>query len=84
MKEELPKGYDCPACGRFHRFSPWVYAHWDIAITHSCNCGVEATILMGRAYPPDSDIEEIQEEEEQRKQAEQLVNAMTEGIEETS
>lgn len=45
-KTELPKGWTC-TCGLFHRFSLWVYAHWDIEITTTCDCGRQVTFLGG-------------------------------------
>lgn len=45
----LPEGYKCPKCKAFNRFALWVYAHWDIYITHKCeNCKHEATLRAGR------------------------------------
>ena len=39
-EDSLPKGFNCGECSTFHRFSAWVYAHWDIRITASCQlCG---------------------------------------------
>lgn len=32
----LPKSYLCP-CGVEHEFGLWVYAHWDILLTHECD-----------------------------------------------
>lgn len=35
---KIPKGYTC-ACGKFHRYTAWVYAHAHINIQHTCKCG---------------------------------------------
>lgn len=32
---EVPDRYSC-GCGAVHRFSLWVYAHWEAVITHVC------------------------------------------------
>lgn len=45
MSEKLPKGYECKACGKFHRFGAWVYAHTHVNLTHTCDCGQKHTII---------------------------------------
>ena len=35
MKTIDRTNYQC-ACGTLHAFSAWVFAHWDILITHRC------------------------------------------------
>lgn len=35
-KPDLPKGIECPKCGRWHPFSAWVYAHWTIPLKLHC------------------------------------------------
>lgn len=37
--QELKKGYTCPYCQRFNEFSVWVFAHMNIDIQHTCDCG---------------------------------------------
>ena len=53
---ELPKGFDCVACGRFNRFPAYVYAHWREVLTTSCECGARYEIVLGR-------VDRIDEEE---------------------
>ena len=44
---ELPKGYTC-LCGAEHAFHVWVFSHWDIPLTHTCEkCGSINTIQRG-------------------------------------
>lgn len=50
MKEELAKGFTCD-CGEFHRFSPWVHAHWDIELKFVCPlCGRQYAVQRGYAW----------------------------------
>lgn len=47
---DTPKGFTCE-CGEEHAFNAYVYAHWDIALTHECpKCNRTHTILRGRAF----------------------------------
>lgn len=48
MSEELPKGYKC-TCGKFNEYPAYVYAHWDIELVHTCDCGKIWTICEGEA-----------------------------------
>jgi transcription elongation factor Elf1 len=48
-KEELPKGFTCKKCGKEEVFPPYVYAHWNEPLTHSCPCGRVHKILRGKA-----------------------------------
>lgn len=43
---ELAKGYTC-TCGKEHTYPAYVYAHWNIALTHTCECGLRWTIMQG-------------------------------------
>jgi hypothetical protein len=47
-KLELPKGFNCD-CGRFNAFSSYVYAHWDMDLTFTCECGREYCVYLGKA-----------------------------------
>lgn len=47
--DKIPKGYTCSACEKFNKFSGYVYAHWDIDLTHECSCGAKYIILHGKA-----------------------------------
>lgn len=55
------KGFRCRTCGKTHPFTPYVYAHADEPLTHTCNqCGAEHSILRlkvnlikaGYSFPP--------------------------------
>lgn len=35
MAEELAKGFTCE-CGEFHKYPPYVYAHWRIDLKFTC------------------------------------------------
>ena len=35
-------------CGKQHEFGVYTAAHWDIALTHSCECGRGHTMQSGR------------------------------------
>lgn len=40
MKKDEPKGHTCECCGLFHKWPTYVYAHWDVELTHKCGkCG---------------------------------------------
>ena len=42
---EPAKGYNCKTCGKWHDFSPYVYAHSFVDLTHKCDdCGAEYRI----------------------------------------
>ena len=47
--KSLPAGYACK-CGKFNKFPPYVYAHWDEELTHECECGKTYTILRGNHW----------------------------------
>lgn len=42
MKDEY--GYNC-ACGRHHHYPPYVIAHQDVELIHTCKCGRKNSIL---------------------------------------
>jgi transcription elongation factor Elf1 len=46
---QLRKGFDCTTCGENTPFSAYVYAHWGILLTHTCECGAQHSIYKGRA-----------------------------------
>lgn len=53
-KEE--KGYTCKKCGTRHEFNVYVYAHWNVALNHTCEeCGSVHVILRGRAHLQNGD-----------------------------
>lgn len=48
-RDTMPKGFKCE-CGTEHPFSAYVYAHWDIRLSHTCDeCGARHNILGGTA-----------------------------------
>jgi hypothetical protein len=54
-KKELPKGFKCE-CGEWHDFVTYVYAHWDIPLTHVCTiCSRVHIILRGKAVLEDDE-----------------------------
>lgn len=44
--EKVEKGYTCE-CGKFHKFSAYVYAHYDVELVHACDCGRKNTLIGG-------------------------------------
>jgi hypothetical protein len=45
-----PKAGTCPACGRETPFEAYVYAHWDIELVTTCDCGVSFAVKRGISY----------------------------------
>ena len=48
MNQNLPRGYTCD-CGKFNKYSLYVFAHWTIELVHTCECGKKWRILRGKA-----------------------------------
>lgn len=51
-KEEkaLPTGFDCSQCNKRHEFGPYVAAHWDMMLIHTCDgCGALHHVRQGIA-----------------------------------
>jgi len=46
----LPRGYDCPNCSKTNKFVPYVYAHWNDLLTHTCECGQTHSLLAGEVH----------------------------------
>lgn len=44
----LPKGYQCPKCKTDHEFPSYVFAHWDVLLTHTCGCGSVNKLRSGK------------------------------------
>ena len=44
--ESKKNGFTCE-CGKFIEFGAYVLAHWDIELTHTCDCGRKHTIKSG-------------------------------------
>lgn len=50
MNDKPPEGYKCIKCDKFHRFGPYVYAHWGDKLVHKCDgCGEPHLIRYGKA-----------------------------------
>ena len=48
--ETLPSGHVC-SCLQVHKWPPYVYAHWDVRIKHTCDkCSKVVTIYKVRPY----------------------------------
>lgn len=45
------KGFSCE-CGASHLFTSYVYAHWTLRLTCTCDCGRTYTIKAGRVRLP--------------------------------
>ncbi len=41
--------YVCTKCGKEHAFPAYVYAHWDMEVIHTCDCGAKHVLLRGVA-----------------------------------
>jgi len=49
--KELPKGFTCSWCGKFHLFDPYVYAHWRDVLVYTCDaCGARHKCVCGLAF----------------------------------
>jgi hypothetical protein len=35
-------------CGKVHTFGVWAAAHWDVVLTHNCDCGLQHDFKSGR------------------------------------
>lgn len=44
---KAPSGFHCKTCGKRHPFGVWVLAHWDTALTHTCECGAKHRVQRG-------------------------------------
>jgi transcription elongation factor Elf1 len=50
-KKDLPKGFACETCNKWHDYGMYVYAHWTDILRHQCdNCGAEHSIVKGQAW----------------------------------
>lgn len=47
---DLPKSAKCPRCGVETTFDLYVFAHWNIELTRTCECGCEIGLQRGIAY----------------------------------
>lgn len=52
----LPEGFRCSKCGVWHKFPPYVYAHFDEHLIHTCACGAKHDIRSGVATE-DKDVD---------------------------
>jgi transcription elongation factor Elf1 len=47
---DTDKGFTCKPCGTYHKYPSYVYAHWDMTLTHTCpKCGAKHEIVSGVA-----------------------------------
>lgn len=51
LTETLTKGFTC-VCGKEHKFPPYVYAHWNVELVHTCElsdggCGAKHWMRSG-------------------------------------
>ena len=50
LNTDAPKGYDCQCCKKNHKYPAYVFAHWDVTLTHKCEeCDATHEILRGVA-----------------------------------
>ena len=42
------KGFHCGQCGKFASFGVWLYAHWNIHVVHTCDCGARTELYAGK------------------------------------
>ena len=49
IKNDDRKGYTC-VCGKYHKFSSYVYAHTHVSLIYACGCGLEVEIWDCVAY----------------------------------
>ena len=45
------KGFNCSKCKKRHEYSPYVYAHTNIELVHTCDCGAKHIIIDLNATP---------------------------------
>jgi hypothetical protein len=44
----MNKGYTCKKCQKYHEFPAYVYAHMNIDLVHTCDCGNKVKLRNGR------------------------------------
>lgn len=49
MSEEdtRDKGYTCKKCKKFNPYEPYVFAHWNECLIHTCECGARHSFYAG-------------------------------------
>ena len=45
------KGFNCSKCKKRHEYTPYVYAHTNIELIHTCDCGAKRIIIDLNATP---------------------------------
>lgn len=40
-------GHNCATCKMAHRWPAYVFAHWDMPLQHTCDCGEVSQLLSG-------------------------------------
>ena len=47
VKDIDDRGFNCSRCGKWHKFGGYVAAHWDLSLTHTCECGQRHSLQSG-------------------------------------
>lgn len=47
-KKPIPNGFHCVTCNKWHPFSAYVYAHANVHLVHTCDCGAKHELLNFR------------------------------------
>jgi hypothetical protein len=48
-------GFRCTECGAEHLYTPYVHAHWDCDVTHTCrSCAAQHVVIRGVAVNADT------------------------------
>lgn len=51
MIKDIPKGFNCSACGKYHEFGVYVVAHFREELIHTCECGAKHSVICCIATP---------------------------------
>ena len=44
----MEKGFNCTQCKKWHDFGGYVAAHYEIMLTHTCDCGAKHWVQKGK------------------------------------
>jgi Zn ribbon nucleic-acid-binding protein len=64
-KETMVIGHICPTCGKEHKWSVYVFAHYDIELVHTCDCGQKVHLCSGEVQTEEDYQQQIDEEEDE-------------------